>query len=77
MTEETENLVLEILKRLQADVFSLKADMELLRPLPARVNAVERQLAGLVQVVGGLTDAVTLRLDQHELRLQRLESLQS
>lgn len=84
MTSETENLVLEILKRLQADVAKINARldqvndcMDSLESLPKRVDAVERQLAGLVHVVGGLADAVTLRLEQHDVRLQTLEAARS
>jgi predicted nuclease with TOPRIM domain len=66
MTAETENLVLEILKRLQADLASLKSD--------ATEIKVQQSLMG--QQLGALTTAFYTgqsRLDKIESRLERIE----
>jgi predicted nuclease with TOPRIM domain len=66
MTAETENLVLEILKRLQADLASLKSD--------ATEIKVQQSLMG--QQLGALTTAFYTgqsRLDKIESCLERIE----
>ena len=77
MTEETENLVLEILKRMQADMSSMKADISQLKTdvaeLKARMTNIEANVVGLVKVFHTFQEAVTFRMEQFDHRLTRLE----
>ncbi len=66
MTAETENLLLEILKRLQSDMADVKADLADIR---LRVTATEDHLATLVMSVAG----VNHRLDRLAERVERIE----
>ena len=66
MTAETESLVLEILKRIQADIAELKD----------RMTGVEIQLSAMGQQLAGLTTAVysgKSEMDGIKRRLERIE----
>lgn len=66
MTAETENLVIEILKRIQADITAIKND---LLEVKVQQSAMGQQLAGLTSAVYGGQS----RLDRIEIRLDRIE----
>ena len=66
MTAETENLILEILKRIQADLSDLKD----------RMAGVEVQLSAMGQQIGALTTAVyggKTEMDHLRRRVERIE----
>ena len=73
MTEETENLVLEILRRLQGDMTELKSGQQGIRHrlslLESRLAGMERNLAD--QYAGYAGQSV--RMDRLEERLDRIE----
>jgi tetrahydromethanopterin S-methyltransferase subunit G len=66
MNESTENLVLEILRRMQADMAILRDDM---RDVKTRLSSIEGRLAH------SSADHATqsLRIDRLEDRLERIE----
>lgn len=66
MAENVENLIVEHLRAIRADIAKLsdKADM-----LIQRVGSLERHLATLHDDTTG----IQLRLDHHEARLDRIE----
>jgi len=66
MTVETENLMLEILKKIQADISGLKFDMV---DLKHRVSMIERNTADIATSYAGQS----LRIDRLEERLDRIE----
>ena len=66
MTVEIENLMLEILKKIQADISSLKFDMV---DLKHRVSMIERNTADIATSYAGQS----LRIDRLEERLDRIE----
>lgn len=66
MTDQTENLILEILKRMQGDMSEMKADIGDLR---LRMTATEEHLATLVMSTAGINH----RLDRVSDRVERIE----
>ena len=66
MTEKTENLILEILKRLQGDMADIKADVS---DIKLRVTATEEHLATMMMSIAGLN----ARLDKLDGRVLRIE----
>lgn len=66
MTAETESLMLEILKRLQADMSELKQDM---RDTKIRVGLVEGHVASLLVAQHHTNE----RLDRLSDRVERIE----
>ena len=64
MTVETENLMLEILKKIQDDISCLKFDMV---DLKLRVSMIERNTADIATSYAGQS----LRIDRLEERLDR------
>jgi predicted nucleic acid-binding Zn-ribbon protein len=66
MTAESESLMLEILKRIQADIADLKDDLAMLK---IRATAVDEHLSGLFISVSGNN----ARLDRVDERLARIE----
>jgi hypothetical protein len=67
MTEDTENLVLEILKKMQGDVAATKEDMHLMR---MEMTAIRHDLAS----VRTLQDVQSVELERLKGRLDRVES---
>ena len=66
MTENVENLVLEILRRMQGDLGDIKS----------RLSSIELQMASLGQQVGSLTTAVYGgygQIDDLRRRVERIE----
>ena len=73
MTDQTENLVLEILRRLQADMSDIKVT---LRDVQHRLTLVETRLAGVERNLSDHYAAYAgqgLRIDRIEERLGRVE----
>ena len=66
MTVEGESLMLEILKRMQADMSEVTADMG---DIKLRLTATEEHLATLVMSVAGINH----RLDRFDKRIERVE----
>jgi hypothetical protein len=66
MHDSTENLVLEILRRIQADVAILREDM---RDVKTRLSSIEARLAHS----GADYATQSLRIDRLEDRLERIE----
>ncbi len=73
MTEQTENLVLEILRRMQGDMSDLKAGQQ---DIQHRLTLVETRLAGMDRTLADHYSAYALqsdRIDRLEQRLSRVE----
>ncbi len=66
MTEETENVVLEILKRIQIDMSDMRDDIS---ELKMRATALDEHMGGLIIQVSGNNN----RLDRMDERLKRVE----
>lgn len=66
MTEQTENLLLEILRRLQADMSAVRADVS---DIKVRQTLMEQSIAGLY----GLYATLSGRNDRIERRLERID----
>ncbi len=66
MTAETENLMLEILKRMQVDISDIKQDI---RDLKIRVGLLEGQAAGQLAAQHHTNE----RLDRVGDRIERIE----
>jgi hypothetical protein len=66
MTAETENLLLEILKRIQTDIADMKGDIA---DLKTRATAVDEHMGGLFITISGNNN----RLDRVAERLERIE----
>ena len=74
MTAETENLLLEILKRVQTDIADMKGD---LADLKTRATAVDEHMGGLFITISGNNarlDRLAERLDRIERRLDLTEA---
>ena len=67
MTAENESLILEILKRIQADVAGIKQEMS---DLKMRVNILEGHVQGLLAAQHLTND----RLDRMDQRIGRIET---
>lgn len=73
MTENTENLVLEILRRMQGDMADLKAGQ---RDIQYRLTLVESRLAGVERNLADHYAAYAVqnaRIDRLEERMERME----
>lgn len=66
MTEQTENIVLEILKRMQVDMREMRSDM---LDLKHRISAIELHIGELATSYAGQS----IRLDRFDERLARIE----
>ena len=66
MTDNTENLVLEILRRMQGDLTAIRADVA---DLKVRMSAMEQHFAILLGSLSAYTD----RVDRVEKRVERIE----
>ncbi len=66
MTEETENVVLEILKRIQTDMSDMRDDIS---ELKMRATALDEHMGGLIIQVSGNNN----RLDRMDERLKRVD----
>jgi len=74
MTDETENLVLEILKKIQSDVVFIRQDVN---DLKIRTASVENHLAALhlyLVQVGARVDTLGRRIERVETRLGLIEA---
>ena len=67
MTAETESLILEILKRMQADMAGIKQELS---DLKMRVNILEGHIQGLLAAQHLTND----RLDRMDQRIARIET---
>ena len=66
MTAETENILLEVLKRIQAEMADMRDDIS---ELKTRATALDEHMGGLIiQVSGNNT-----RLDRIDERIKRIE----
>lgn len=73
MTEQTENLVLEILRRIQGDQAAMRDDI---RDIKTRLTLMDENLAGVHRDMGNLYTlyaAQSGRIDRIEDRLERIE----
>ncbi len=74
MTENTENLVLELLRQVRADITALRADHgERLNRIDIRLGAVEHTLGSLYSLSASDRDALTAltrRVERIERRLE-------
>jgi predicted nucleic acid-binding Zn-ribbon protein len=66
MTEETESVVLEILKRIQSEMSDMRDDIS---ELKTRATALDEHMGGLIIQVSGNNN----RLDRMDERLKRIE----
>ncbi len=66
MTEETENLVLEMLRRIRASQERMELDVI---DLKARVSSIEQVQGNILNQIGGLG----VRMDRIEERVARIE----
>lgn len=73
MTDQTENLVIEILRRLQTDMADIKAGQQ---DVAHRLTLVEMRLAGVERNLADHYAAYagqSLRIDRIEQRIERIE----
>lgn len=73
MSENTENLVLELLRAIRGDIASIKDDV---RELTHRVGRVELAVAGLRRDIAHFEEATadqSVRLDRISERVDRIE----
>lgn len=93
MTQETENLVLEILKDIQQRLGRLESRFETietrlenvetrlenvltrLTSLEGRMREVEIQLSSMVRITGSMFESFQMTAQQHDARLDHLETL--
>jgi predicted nucleic acid-binding Zn-ribbon protein len=66
MTEETESVFLEILKRIQSEMSDMRDDIS---ELKTRATALDEHMGGLIIQVSGNNN----RLDRMDERLKRIE----
>ncbi len=66
MTDETESVVLEILKRIQTEMSDMRDDIS---ELKTRATALDEHMGGLIIQVSGNNN----RLDRMDERLKRIE----
>lgn len=66
MTDETESVVLEILKRIQSEMSDMRDDIS---ELKTRATALDEHMGGLIIQVSGNNN----RLDRMDERLKRIE----
>ncbi len=74
MTDETENLVLELLRAMRGDMDGLRREVAVLRTeMRERLDAVETQLEGLRYVFVASTGSLVTDLKDHGIPLAALE----
>ncbi len=77
MTENTENLVLEILRRMQGDMTAMRREMrEEFSEVKARLTLVEVRLSGVERNLADHYTATALqsdRIDRLERRIEHIE----
>ena len=77
MTAETENLVLELLRGLRADIAAVNKRLDgidaRLDGIDARLDAIETQMEGWRYVFVATTSAVVTEMKGHETRRAALE----
>ena len=74
MTDETENLVLEPLRGMRADMDGLRREAaELRTEMRERLDAIETQLEGLRYVFVASTGSLVTELKDHETRIAAIE----
>jgi hypothetical protein len=66
MTEETENIVLELLRRIRASQERMELDVN---DLKSRISAIEQVQGQVLVLLGSLSQ----RMDRFEERLSRIE----
>jgi hypothetical protein len=70
MSDQPENLMLVYLRRLDAKMDSLAADIA---DLKQRMTAVEIQLGSMASTEQSHYASLAMRLDRHDARLERIE----
>ncbi len=70
MSDQPENLVLVLLRRLDASMGVLRADMA---EVKQRLTTIEIQIANLSSTESSHYAQTMLRSDRHEARLERIE----
>ena len=77
MTAETENLVLELLRGMRADMAAMNKRFDgidaRLESIDARLDAIKTQLEGLRYVVVASVDSLVADVKDHETRIAALE----
>ena len=74
MTDETENLVLELLRGMRADMDGLRREVaELRTEMRERLDAIETQLEGLRYVFVASTGSLVADPKGHDTRIAALE----
>lgn len=77
MTDNVENLTLEILKSIQQDIVSLRnGQTDLKRELREGLAAVQVELSALGQQVGGFTTAFYSSIGRYNTLEQRVERIE-
>jgi predicted nucleic acid-binding Zn-ribbon protein len=66
MTDPADNLILEILKRIQSDIHDMKEDIG---DVKLRLTATEEHLSTLIMSTSGINH----RLDRMDTRIERIE----
>ena len=82
MTAETENLVLELLRGMRAEIAAFRAETEKhftaiearLGTIEDRVEAIETQLEGIRYVLVASVGSIATDLKDHETRIVALET---
>jgi tetrahydromethanopterin S-methyltransferase subunit G len=70
MSDEPENLVLNLLRAIRADVTEIRADLQ---EVKRRLTTLEIQVGNLVATEESHYAQVMQRMDRHEARLDRME----
>ncbi len=73
MTDETENLVLELLRSMRSDTAELKRDVSAIRE---RLDAIDLQLEGWRYVFVATTGSLVTDMKDHDTRIDALEGVQ-
>lgn len=73
MTDNTENLVLEHLRAIRAEMGSIKDDV---REIKSRVNTLEAGQATIIQQIGHLTGMSAEQHVRYDRLLERIERLE-
>jgi hypothetical protein len=70
MSDESENLVLNLLRAIRNDVIEIRADLQ---EVKHRFTTLESQVGNLVATERSHYAQVMLRMDRHDARLDRIE----